>query len=35
MIELTVFIAGFFAGSIMTAVFATMAIEFYKNEVRK
>jgi len=35
MIELTVFIAGFLAGSIMTAVVATMAIEFYKNEVRK
>ena len=35
MIELVVFIGGFLSGSIMTAVVATMAIEFYKNEVRK
>ena len=34
MIELVVFIGGFLSGSIMTAVIATMAIEFYKNEVR-
>ena len=35
MIELVVFIGGFIAGSAMTIVVATMAIEFYKNEIRK
>jgi len=35
MIELVVFIGGFIAGATMTIVISTMAIEFYKNEVRK
>jgi len=35
MIELAVFIGGFVAGAAMTLVVSTMAIEFYKNEVRK
>jgi len=35
MIELVVFIGGFLAGAAMTIVISTMAIEFYKNEVRK
>jgi hypothetical protein len=35
MIELVVFIGGFIAGAAMTIVISTMAIEFYKNEVRK
>jgi hypothetical protein len=35
MIELAVFIGGFIAGAGVTIVIAAMAIEFYKNEVRK
>jgi hypothetical protein len=35
MIELVVFIGGFIAGTAITIVISTMAIEFYKNEVRK
>jgi len=34
MIELAVFIGGFIAGAVMTMFVSTMAIEFYKNEVR-
>lgn len=34
MIELVVFIGGFVAGSAMTIVVSTMAIGFYKTEIR-
>jgi len=34
MLELVVFIGGFVCGTTMTLVVATMAIEFYKNEIR-